>query len=129
MIAAPLPPWPHFGGHEGHSPPGRRAGARLHAADSCGALRLGRHAALVERLGLPGQLCACVRHPGYTGEIVYALAWPILLGSLVAFWVSVGSVVLWIARSILEDRTLQNELIGYREYAARVRDRLVPWVF
>jgi protein-S-isoprenylcysteine O-methyltransferase Ste14 len=70
-----------------------------------------------------------VRHPGYAGAIVYALAWPILLGSLVAFWVSVGNLALWIGRTILEDKTLQRELAGYSEYAERVRYRLVPGVF
>jgi protein-S-isoprenylcysteine O-methyltransferase Ste14 len=69
---------------------------------------------------------AYVRHPGYTGAILYALSSPLLLGSLVAFWVSLGSAPLWILRTALEDRTLQNELAGYRAYAAQVRCRLVP---
>jgi protein-S-isoprenylcysteine O-methyltransferase Ste14 len=72
---------------------------------------------------------AWVRHPGYTGAIVFGLASPILLGSLVAFWVGVATVPLWIARTILEDRTLQDELSGYREYAAKVRYRLIPSVW
>ncbi|NLU41358.1 MAG: isoprenylcysteine carboxyl methyltransferase, partial [Firmicutes bacterium] len=29
----------------------------------------------------------------------------------------------------LEDRTLQAELPGYREYAERVRYRLIPWIW
>jgi protein-S-isoprenylcysteine O-methyltransferase Ste14 len=37
------------------------------------------------------------------------------------------SVVGWIAlRTALEDRTLRDELSGYRDYASRVRFRLVP---
>jgi protein-S-isoprenylcysteine O-methyltransferase Ste14 len=34
-----------------------------------------------------------------------------------------------VVRTVLEDRTLQNELPGYREYAERVRYRLVPGVW
>jgi len=32
-------------------------------------------------------------------------------------------------RTALEDRTLQQELPGYREYADRVRYRLIPGVY
>lgn len=32
-------------------------------------------------------------------------------------------------RTILEDRTLQAELPGYKEYAERVRFRLLPGVW
>ena len=36
------------------------------------------------------------------------------------------SAGLFILRTALEDRTLRNELSGYREYSARVRYRLAP---
>jgi protein-S-isoprenylcysteine O-methyltransferase Ste14 len=32
-------------------------------------------------------------------------------------------------RTTLEDRTLQNELDGYKEYAGRVRYRLIPGIW
>jgi protein-S-isoprenylcysteine O-methyltransferase Ste14 len=69
---------------------------------------------------------AHIRHPGYAGAILYCMAAPILLGSLVAFWVGLATVPLWILRTALEDWTLQNELGGYREYAESVRYRLAP---
>jgi hypothetical protein len=34
-----------------------------------------------------------------------------------------------VARTVLEDRTLQNELPGYEEYALRVTYRLIPGVW
>lgn len=34
-----------------------------------------------------------------------------------------------VVRTILEDRTLREELPGYAEYAARVRWRLLPGAF
>jgi protein-S-isoprenylcysteine O-methyltransferase Ste14 len=70
-----------------------------------------------------------VRHPGYVGYIVSTLATPLLLGS---WWAMVPAALLtggMIVRTALEDRTLQEELEGYTEYAARVRYRLVPGVW
>jgi protein-S-isoprenylcysteine O-methyltransferase Ste14 len=67
-----------------------------------------------------------VRHPGYAGGFIGDLALPLLLGSAWAFIpaaLTAGAVVL---RTALEDRTLQAELPGYREYAQRTRYRLLP---
>jgi protein-S-isoprenylcysteine O-methyltransferase Ste14 len=41
----------------------------------------------------------------------------------------VAALVIVVVRTILEDRTPQQELPGYREYARRVRYRLFPGVF
>lgn len=70
-----------------------------------------------------------VRHPGYCGGIVSWLASPLVLGSLWSFIPAVIVVALTIVRTALEDRTLHAELPGYREYAARVRYRLLPGVW
>lgn len=70
-----------------------------------------------------------VRHPGYVGWIVSALAAPLLLGSVWALVpAALGSCVM-VARTALEDRTLRRELPGYEDYATRVRSRLLPWVW
>jgi len=54
---------------------------------------------------------------------------PILLGSLWAL-IPCGLVVLvTIIRTALEDKTLLEELDGYKEYAARVRYRLLPGIW
>jgi len=34
-----------------------------------------------------------------------------------------------VIRTVLEDQTLQEELPGYRDYARRVRYRLIPWIY
>ena len=39
------------------------------------------------------------------------------------------AVGLLMVRTVLGDRTLQAELPGYREYAGRVRYRLIPGVW
>ena len=70
-----------------------------------------------------------VRHPGYVGAILAQLATPLLLGSPWATIPSVASAVLYVLRTYLEDRTLMEELSGYREYARRTRYRLLPGVW
>ena len=70
-----------------------------------------------------------VRHPGYVGWIVTALAAPLLLGSAWAVVPAALGSVLMIARTAMEDRTLREELPGYVKYAARVRFRLMPGVW
>jgi protein-S-isoprenylcysteine O-methyltransferase Ste14 len=70
-----------------------------------------------------------VRHPGYLGSILFALATPLVLGSLWAFVPCGLGAVLFIVRTALEDKTLQKELPGYREYAERVRYRLLPGIW
>jgi protein-S-isoprenylcysteine O-methyltransferase Ste14 len=70
-----------------------------------------------------------VRHPGYVGGILVYLAGPILLGSWWALLPAILASFLMVLRTALEDRTLQAELAGYREYAGRVRYRLLPGVW
>ena len=70
-----------------------------------------------------------IRHPGYAGALVTSLAIPLLLGSLWALIPAALVVCLLILRTALEDRTLQEKLDGYREYAGRVRYRLLPGVW
>ena len=70
-----------------------------------------------------------VRHPGYAGAIVAALATPFLLGSLWALIPAVLSATLYVVRTSLEDRTLLEELPGYGDYAQQTRWRLLPGVW
>jgi len=70
-----------------------------------------------------------VRHPGYAGGLIGYWLTPLALGALWTFLPAVLTGLAVIARTALEDRTLQNELTGYREYAAQVRYRLLPGVW
>jgi len=72
---------------------------------------------------------AFVRHPGYASLVVSYLAIPRLLGSCWAYLPVVLLTINIFVRTALEDRTLQNELGGYQEYAKRVRYRLIPGVW
>jgi protein-S-isoprenylcysteine O-methyltransferase Ste14 len=70
-----------------------------------------------------------VRHPGYAGAILAALATPFLLGSLWALIPAALSATLYVVRTSLEDRTLREELPGYGDYAKQTRWRLLPGVW
>jgi protein-S-isoprenylcysteine O-methyltransferase Ste14 len=70
-----------------------------------------------------------LRHPSYLGMIVFELAIPVMLASWGAIFISLGSVLLIVLRTALEDRTLQAELPGYMEYAKSVRYRLLPGIW
>ncbi len=70
-----------------------------------------------------------VRHPGYAGLILQLLATPVALGSWWGMVPAVCAAAMFILRTAFEDRTLQGELDGYPEYAARVRYRLLPGVW
>jgi protein-S-isoprenylcysteine O-methyltransferase Ste14 len=70
-----------------------------------------------------------VRHPAYAGGVLAEVSTPILLGSWWALIPGMLDASLMIVRTGLEDRTLQAELPGYREYAQSVPNRLVPRVW
>ena len=72
---------------------------------------------------------AYMRHPGYVGFSGWMLSTPLLLASTWAFVPALITVVLFVIRTALEDRTLHAELPGYAEYATRVRFRLIPGVW
>ena len=67
-----------------------------------------------------------VRHPAYIAMILFELSLSALLASWWALLAGGICAGLFILRTALEDRTLQEELPGYREYARRVRYRLIP---
>ena len=70
-----------------------------------------------------------VRHPMYAGGLLLFLGTPLLLGSwygllLVLVMIPGGAV-----RAVLEERVLREELPGYDAYMARVKYRLIPYVW
>jgi len=72
---------------------------------------------------------ALIRHPGYAGTLLAHLALPFALGSIWALLPAVLGTLFFVARTSREDRTLGERLVGYREYQARVRWRLVPGIW
>jgi protein-S-isoprenylcysteine O-methyltransferase Ste14 len=72
---------------------------------------------------------AFVRHPMYSGAILYFLGIALLLGSWYAAGIAVALIALFGLRAVWEEQTLIDELPGYAAYAQRVRYRLVPGIW
>jgi len=70
-----------------------------------------------------------VRHPMYVGVLLTMMCFPFSLGSLYTLIPAVIIMVLFFIRTALEDKTLLTELPGYREYAQKVRYRLIPGIW
>ena len=70
-----------------------------------------------------------VRHPGYAGNIPPLLGIVLALSSLWTLIPAAVALVIAVIRTALEDRTLQEELPGYKEYTRRVRYRLFPGIY
>jgi protein-S-isoprenylcysteine O-methyltransferase Ste14 len=70
-----------------------------------------------------------VRHPAYMGSVIQTLGLPLLFGSLWSIIPVIILLILLIARTGLEDRTLKAELKGYPEYSLKTKYRLIPFVW
>ena len=70
-----------------------------------------------------------VRHPGYAGNVLALFGIVLALGSVWTLIPAIVASIIAVIRTLLEDRTLQDELPGYRDYARRVRYRLIPWIY
>lgn len=69
---------------------------------------------------------AHVRHPMYSGMVLFFAGVPLLLGSWWGLAMMPVFVALFAVRIGIEERTLRAGLPGYADYAARVRYRLLP---
>jgi protein-S-isoprenylcysteine O-methyltransferase Ste14 len=70
-----------------------------------------------------------VRHPGYAGNILPLPGIVLALGSVWTLIPAAVALIIAAIRTALEDRTLQEELPGYRDYARRVHYRLIPGIY
>ena len=74
-------------------------------------------------------LYGVVRHPMYTASIILFLSIPLVLGSLIALGVFIFYPILIITRIFNEEKVLENELQGYKEYKKKVKYRLIPFIW
>ena len=70
-----------------------------------------------------------VRHPGYAGNIPPLFGIVLALGSVWTLIPAAVALIITVIRTVLEDRALLEELSGYRDYARRVRFRLIPGIY
>ena len=71
----------------------------------------------------------CVRHPMYTATLLYGMFFPLYLGSWWAYIPGAVVIILFIVRTVLEDRMLQERLSGYKAYTQQTRYRLLPGIW
>lgn len=72
---------------------------------------------------------ALVRHPMYLAVLFVCSGGGLALGSWWSALALSPVIGIFVRRTLLEDRMLHEELAGYREYAAKVRWRVVPGLF
>ena len=72
---------------------------------------------------------AVVRHPMYSGSLLYFLGIPIALGSWWGLLVGILMMPVFVLRLFDEEKLLARNLPGYSEYMDRVKYRLVPFVW
>jgi protein-S-isoprenylcysteine O-methyltransferase Ste14 len=70
-----------------------------------------------------------VRHPMYTSTVFTVGGIALALGSYWALVPAAITILVLVPRTMMEDRTLHEELAGYKEYAGRVRYRLFPGIW
>ena len=74
-------------------------------------------------------LYGIVRHPMYTATVILFLSMPLVLSSIVSFFVFLMYPILIIIRIIYEEKFLEKELVGYIEYKKKVKYRLIPFIW
>jgi len=70
-----------------------------------------------------------VRHPGYAGNILALPGVALALSSVWTLIPAAVALIIAVIRTVLEDRTLHEDLPGYRDYGCRVRYRLIPGIY
>ena len=74
-------------------------------------------------------LYGIVRHPMYLATIFLFLSMPLILGSLISFLVFLLYPFIIIKRLNNEEKVLEKDLKGYKEYKKKVKYKLIPFIW
>ena len=74
-------------------------------------------------------LYGIVRHPMYSATIFLFLSIPLVLGSLYSFIIFLVYPFILIMRIKNEEKVLESQLDGYKEYKKKVKYRLFPFIW
>ena len=74
-------------------------------------------------------LYGLVRHPFYTGFILFCIGMALWLQSYATLIVGLLPLTALIGRIYAEEKILQETLPGYREYISRTRNRIIPFIY
>lgn len=70
-----------------------------------------------------------VRHPMYSGIILFFISHCLALGSLYTLIPAGLFIITFIIRTYFEDNMLKNDLEGYKEYVEKTHYRLIPYIW
>lgn len=70
-----------------------------------------------------------VRHPMYTSTIFLFLSMPLVLDSIFSFAIMLIYPIVIIFRITNEEKVLENELEGYKEYKEKVKYKIIPLIW
>ncbi|NLD81058.1 MAG: isoprenylcysteine carboxylmethyltransferase family protein [Smithella sp.] len=74
-------------------------------------------------------LYGIVRHPMYSVTLLLFLSMPLVLGSIYSFAIFLAYPLIIANRIKHEEKFLEKELNGYREYKQKVQYRLIPFIW
>ena len=74
-------------------------------------------------------LYGIVRHPMYSVTLLLFLSMPVVLGSVYSFLIFLAYPFIIVQRIKHEEKFLEEELDGYREYKQKVKFRLIPFIW
>lgn len=70
-----------------------------------------------------------VRHPMYFGVILLAVGWSIGWGSFLAFMFSIVLAVFFAFKAQEEEKLLNEKYPEYVDYKARVKKKIIPYIY
>ena len=73
-------------------------------------------------------LYGIVRHPMYTSTIFLFLSMPLILDSVFSFIIMLSYPIIILFRIKNEEKLLENELEGYKEYKDKVKYKIIPLI-
>ena len=74
-------------------------------------------------------LYGIVRHPMYAITIILFLMIPLILGSVISFIIFLIYPFIIVKRIRNEEKVLEKDLKGYKEYEKKVKYRLIPFIW
>ncbi len=74
-------------------------------------------------------LYGVVRHPMYMTTLILFLAMPLVLGSIISFFITLVYIPIISIRIKNEEEVLEKGLPGYKEYMKKVKYRVIPFVW
>ena len=70
-----------------------------------------------------------VRHPMYSATIILFLTIPLILGSIISFVIFLIYPIMIAKRIKNEEKVLEEELDGYKEYKEKVKYKMIPYIW